>query len=64
MDQDIVDSQKHEKAQEDNLGHKWAPKWDEEKEKYKDMPTATADFKLAGTEADIRMEVDALNKNL
>jgi hypothetical protein len=40
-----------------------APKWDGEKEKFKDMPTATADFKLTGTDADIRMMQEVKNLN-
>ena len=37
------------------MQHKWKPKWDEEEEKYKDMPTATADFKLLGVKSDLRL---------
>jgi len=63
IDKDILDSQKHEHDMESKIGHSWAPKWDDEKEKFKDMPTATADFKLTGTDADIRMMQEVKNLN-
>jgi len=66
LDEDVKASQSHEKAAEGTVGHKWSPKWDDEDEKFKDMPTATADFKLAGTRSDIRMakDMDAINQSL
>ena len=59
VDKDIADSQAHEAAASEKLGHKWEPKFDAEKEKW-NTPTATAEFKLAGTKADVHLESDPI----
>jgi len=66
LDEDVKASQSHEKAAEGTVGHKWSPKWDEEDEKFKNIPTADAEFKLAGVNSDIRMakDMDAINQSL
>jgi len=54
VDHEIADSQQHEKAASDKIGHTWEPTKDPETEKWV-VPTATAEFKLAGTKSDIRL---------
>ena len=46
LDEEVRASQSHEKAAEGTFKHKWNPKWDEEDEKFMDMPTASASFSL------------------
>ena len=53
VDHEIADSQNHEAAASNGLGHTWEPKKDPETEKWV-LPTTTADFKLTGTKADLR----------
>jgi len=47
-------TEKHTAAAEEQLGHKWNPEFDEETEKWI-VPTESAEFKLTGTSADVRL---------
>lgn len=53
-DSDINRSNESAKTAEAELGHTWTPKFDEEEDEWV-VPTESAEFKLAGTETDVRM---------
>lgn len=53
-DNDIKKSDESALSSEAALGHTWTPKFDEEEDEWV-VPTETAEFKLAGTQTDVRM---------